>query len=341
MKILILGAGAIGTYLAAKLAKSGIGIGLLSRKNFQILNEKGIKIKEGKKEFTITNFKLYSSINEIPKSCWDFIFFTVKAYDLLKILNETKDLFKEIPALFFQNGLGIEERVENYWGENFYSAALTTAVNFKDGNFIEANNLKGGISLAPVKRKEALQELFSLFKKARFNVSLVDNYKSLRWSKLLLNVLGNATCAILDWDIVEVFSNPNLFKLEIQAFREIVKIMKMLKIKAVNLPGFPVILIIKLFSYLPYFLLKPLVKYKIAKSRGGKLPSLHQDLILQREKTEVIYLNGAVLKEAEKLKINLPANKLLTETLKGIASGKINWLEFKAKPEKLIKKLAG
>ncbi|MFN3490844.1 MAG: ketopantoate reductase family protein, partial [Anaerolineales bacterium] len=73
--------------------------------------------------------------------------------------------------------------------------------------------------------------------------------------------------------------------------------------------------------------------------RGNKMPSFHIDLYSGRGKSEVEYLNGAVVREGKKLGIAAPANELLTNTLLSLTKKEIPLEEFANQPEKLLKRL--
>lgn len=66
------------------------------------------------------------------------------------------------------------------------------------------------------------------------------------------------------------------------------------------------------------------------------MPSFHIDLYSGRSKSEVDYLNGAVVRVGEKLGISTPVNRILTETLLGLTEGRIPKNEFAHQPEKFL-----
>jgi len=77
----------------------------------------------------------------------------------------------------------------------------------------------------------------------------------------------------------------------------------------------------------------------IGGGRGGKMPSFFLDLNSGRGKTEVEWLNGAVVREGERHGIPAPVNRLLTETLTGLAKDPSLQKEFFEKPGALIRLL--
>jgi 2-dehydropantoate 2-reductase len=161
----------------------------------------------------------------------------------------------------------------------------------------------------------------------------------MKWSKMLTNLLANPTSAILDMTAGEVFAHPGLYRLEIAQLSECLAVMKAQGVGVVDLPGTPV-RALALATKLPLWLSKPFLGKVVGAGRGGKMPSFHIDLHAGRGKSEVTYLHGAVVRAGEKSGISTPVNRLLTEILSDMTTGKIRLDEFYRKPEKLLEKLS-
>jgi 2-dehydropantoate 2-reductase len=69
------------------------------------------------------------------------------------------------------------------------------------------------------------------------------------------------------------------------------------------------------------------------------MPSFHIDLHSGRGKSEVEFLNGAVVRAGEQTGIPTPVNKLLTETLLKLSYGELPLDEFAHRPERLVNQL--
>jgi 2-dehydropantoate 2-reductase len=66
------------------------------------------------------------------------------------------------------------------------------------------------------------------------------------------------------------------------------------------------------------------------------MPSFHIDLHSGRGKSEVDYLNGAVVRDGEKYGVPTPVNRVLNNTLLALTRGEIPLTEFSRQPEKLL-----
>jgi ketopantoate reductase len=65
------------------------------------------------------------------------------------------------------------------------------------------------------------------------------------------------------------------------------------------------------------------------------MPSLHIDLYAGKKQTEVVFLNGAVVRAAERLGLAAPVNQVLTQLLTGMVRGEISFEHFNDHPERI------
>jgi 2-dehydropantoate 2-reductase len=66
------------------------------------------------------------------------------------------------------------------------------------------------------------------------------------------------------------------------------------------------------------------------------MPSFHIDLHAGHRKSEIEWLQGAVVRHGEKLGVPTPVNRLLTEILMAMVRGEIPIEAYSRQPEKLI-----
>jgi 2-dehydropantoate 2-reductase len=114
-------------------------------------------------------------------------------------------------------------------------------------------------------------------------------------------------------------------------------VMRALVLQPVSLPGYPVPLFAWALCSLPAWLLRPIFQRVIVPGRGGKMPSLHIDLSKGKGKSEVEYLNGAVVRYAQELGLDAPVNRTLHAVLMGIVQGGIPWEEYRGRPDRLLR----
>jgi len=161
----------------------------------------------------------------------------------------------------------------------------------------------------------------------------------MKWSKMLTNLLANATSAILNMTPKEIFAHPGLCRLEIHQLREALQVMAAQGIQVVDLPGTPVRALAFAVKNLPFRLAQLVLKFAVGGGRGGKMPSFHIDLHAGRGKTEVDYLNGAVVRYGATSGVKTPVNHLLNQTLLALAAGEQSLESYQRNPQALLAQL--
>src|SRR6202044_2919944 len=138
-----------------------------------------------------------------------------------------------------QNGVGNEEKLAAAFGaDNVIAAALTVPVGRdRDGNARATKD--GGLALAPI-GSNAYNWLSATFASTGLVVKVVEDWRSLKWSKLALNVVANASCAILNVLPNRFVHFDKIFTLEIRMIREVRAVMQALAIEPIDLPRYPV-----------------------------------------------------------------------------------------------------
>jgi len=347
MKILVFGAGAIGTYVGGSLALAGSQVVFLERANkVEELRERGLRLdltrdeRRKTKDVSLVRPSAFVAVSSLEDALrygpFDLALFALKSYDTQAALEGARPFTDKMPpVLCFSNGLSNEPAIAEVLGnDKVIYGAVTTAVGKRGAGDITLERLRG-VGIA--KGHSLAENLFVAFENAYLNPRLFDNAASMKWSKLLTNLIANPASAILDLTAAEVLANKGLYKLEIEMLRECLAVMKAQGIAVVDLPGTPV----RALAYatkLPLWLSKPFLSRAAGAGRGDKMPSFHIDLHSGRGKSEVDYLHGEVMRAGEKFNVPTPVNKLLTETLLALTRKEIPLDEFAKKPEKLLKR---
>jgi 2-dehydropantoate 2-reductase len=234
-----------------------------------------------------------------------------------------------------QNGLGNEELLADACGpDRIVAGALTVAVDRLCATAISAS-AKGGISLSPV-GSSPHNWLIAALAGSGMSVRAVADWRALKWSKLLINILGNGVCAALDWFPEQVYEDQRAFAIERRCLLEAIAVMRRLKIQPVNLIDYPSAVLAASAGVLPASLLRVVLAKRVSAGRGGKLPSLLMDLRAHRFQSEVDALNGAVAAHGAKAGIEAIANVAVTRVVSGIADGSLHWEDYRGHPERLF-----
>ncbi|HUW65409.1 MAG TPA: ketopantoate reductase family protein [Spirochaetia bacterium] len=342
MRVLCYGAGAIGTLVGGYLARAGNPVALLGRPgHVDAVNRQGLEMRLPGAPPERVGLQAYSSLVQALGDGFapELAILTVKGYDTPAAV---ADLQAHLPAgtlvLTLQNGIGNEELLAGALGlDRTLSGCITLSVGLPEPGCVELFSTKGGIGLASLDERTSIAPVASLLGQAGFTVMVQPDWRALKWSKLLLNVLGNAVAAILDLAPREVFADHALCGLERAAFNEALAVMKTWELRPVDLPGFPVRLLVFLFRSLPPTVLSPLLAGRLGSGRGEKMPSLWLDLRKGRTESEVAQLNGAVAAWGRKLGLATPANTRITDALTDILANPSRQEKYRHNPAALLK----
>ena len=170
---------------------------------------------------------------------------------------------------------------------------------------------------------------------AGLNAQGYSDPDAMKWSKLLTNLTGNATSAILDEPVAELFADPRTYGIEVAVLRECLAVMRALGLRPVDLPGTPV-RALALGTRLPRVIAQPIMTRALGAGRGDKMPSFHIDLYSGRGQTEVRFLNGAVADRGADLGVPTPVNRVLTDTLEALTSGAVPLDTYRHNPDALL-----
>jgi 2-dehydropantoate 2-reductase len=344
MTTVVVGAGAIGLLVAGRLAQSaqrtvllarpGVA-GAIERQRLRILHDGVLQVAH---DIAIVSDP--AGLDQQDR-CPELAILCVKGYDTAGALPALEAIQPQ-QILTLQNGIGNEEALaERFGADRVLSGAITTSVEVEAPGRV-AITRSGGIGLAPLveARRPVSARVAAALRAARFDVHEYADYRAMKWSKALLNMLGNATAAILDLPVAEVYADRRLIALERRAFLEALQVMKHLGIEPVNLPRYPAAQLAAAMKHMPVMLLDPLLRRLIAGGRGGKPPSLQIDLARGNRRSEGEFLYGAVARAAERSGLEAPVNRALWETLRAIADREIAWDTYRRRPERLLEAVA-
>ncbi len=341
MKILIIGAGAIGSLLAYRLAATGQQVTTLGRAPYiRAVTQRGLLIDENGQVTRAPQFQAVDNIEALGDAGFDLVLVTTKAYDTAVAAVQAQPFVRRGAAtIVMQNGVGGVDVARGLLRQrDLYAGVITVPVEVLKPAVIRLRTTGGGIGLAAVAADGDPGPLVELFAQAGFDVRSYEDWQGMKWSKLMLNLLANAIPAILDWPLERVYANRRLYALERDALREARSVVRQMKLKLVSLPGYRVPLLVWTLCALPSLLTYPLFRRAVLHGRGGKSPSLHMDLSRGRLKSEVVFLNGAVARAGAKVGVATPINRVLCETLIGIARGEIDWFEHQGQADRLIRR---
>jgi 2-dehydropantoate 2-reductase len=199
-KILILGAGSIGSYLAAKFFRANYHVDVIGRKADRIGEH--LLINSKRYDFPPTSKEIST------QSTYDFVFLTCKIYDLKKnLINLSKTSPKSKIIILLQNCLFDISEFEHTYQKNF------TSVLVYDGFNLSNNKLKhtkgSGFLVGNDKYSESLLQLF---KDSLIETKTTSNIVQHRVEKTIFNCTTNIFSATYSRTLRELFADDKITK---------------------------------------------------------------------------------------------------------------------------------
>jgi 2-dehydropantoate 2-reductase len=337
LRVVVVGPGAVGSFLGASLARAGHDVTLLGRR---AAGPDEVRLVEAGGSHAIPVHRRAASDGDPDGGAPDLVVLAVKLFDLPEAL-ATAARWPDAPRLTVQNGVGAEALAVDAGAGPVLAGSLTTAVQpVEDG----VRRLRtGGLGLAAVRDVDAawMGELAEAFAAGGLPARVYPDAVAMKWSKLVANLVGNASSAILDLDPGAIYADPASFDVERRQLLEARGVMAGLGARPVDLPGAPVRPLL-LGVRLPAFLGRPVLARAIGGARGGKSPSLRLHVRgdgparpAQPGPTEVRWLNGAVAREAARLGLAAPVNARLEALVEEVAGDRARAAWFAGRPERL------
>ena len=300
MKITIVGPGAMGCLLAAFLSKSKEEIWLLDKnpERAKKIKEQGIKV-EGISGNWQAKVNVSADAQEI--STQDLIIIAVKSYDTKDAVKNIKPMLGESTlVLSLQNGLGNTEIISELTGQERTMGGITNqaATLLDTGCVRHAGRGETVFGRMDGKISAELRSIRELFNKAGLEARISKDIKAILWSKLIINVAINALTAITRLNNGRLIEFDTSRKILEEAVNEAVKVAKKKRIKLIYDD--------------------PLSKAEaVCEATANNVSSMLQDVLKQR-RTEIDFINAAVVRHAQSLGIPTPVNTVLTNLVKTI-----------------------
>lgn len=313
----IVGAGSIGCYLGAHLCQdNALEVKFFGRETMALeLAAHGLSVTSlDHHTYFAQPVAFYSSLNSLIEC--DVVLLTVKATALVPMLTQLKRYLRpEVPVVAMQNGIGIGEMLSQDLANPVLRAIVPfNVVKNRAGQFHRAS---AGAIVWQQSDHAAVNYIINAFKQLKLPVQLCDDITAAEYGKLLLN-LNNALNAISNLSLQQQLLDRNCRLLLAAAMQEWLHICRKAGIKPVSYTGLP-------NALLPWFLRLPTAVFRLA--AGSMLEIDEQarssmwDDIQAKKRTEIMFLNGAVVRMGQLHQLPTPVNTLLVEQIKRLESG--------------------
>lgn len=301
MKIVIVGPGALGCLVAGFLKmKTGEEVMILdnSPERAKQISKDGIRIEglSGSHEIKID---VTADTKDIGRA--DLVIICVKSYSTEDVCKEIKEIVSDSTAvLTLQNGIGNVQILNDYFGPERVIAGVTNhgSTLLGSGHVRHAGKGDTTIGKSDGKLSGVLKTTAAILTKAGFQTKISKDIDSVIWSKLVISVGINALTSITRLNNGKLIACEEARELMRSSVQEAARIVKKKRVK------------------LTYD--DPIQKVEsVCKATAANVSSMLQD-ILNKKRTEIDFINGAIIRQGKALGISTPVNDVLTGLVKTI-----------------------
>ena len=303
MKIIMLGAGALGSTIGGTLAKTNdVTFVDMWQEHVDLINAHGLKMTDEEKDWFVP-VKAQTTADGLETA--DLVIVLVKSFatkTAVQQLKESNVIGEKTLVMSLQNGLGNEETIAEVIGKENVISGKT----YCGGRLIEAGYVAGRvegkwtyIGELDGQITDRIQEVCKTFNEAGMLCEVSDNIQGLIWDKLLINVAAGALCGITHLPYGPLYEEAYLKDVAVMAIQEGIDVAKAagVKLKSED-PEYP--------WYAASEGLPPTFKTSIQQSLEFKRP------------TEIDFINGSVVEYGKRYGIQTPVNQTLRACVKGI-----------------------
>ena len=341
MRVLVVGAGAVGSFLGWAVAAGG-GHTTLVRRGAGAVD--AVPLRLVRPDGTVESVPVAVAPSVAAAAAggdgspgFDLVIVAVRQYDLAPVLDDLPAL-PGVPVLTAQNGFGAEDAAAAALPDRPLLAASVTASVEREPDGTVRWLRHGGVGLATVRDgTAALDSLDRVLRASGVRVSRHPNAAAMKWSKVVANLVGNATSGLLDLPPAAIYADQRLFAVERAQLREALAVMRARGFQPVFLQGAPVPLL-ALATLLPAALSRRVLARVVGSARGGKDPSL-RGAVQAGGTTEVGWLNGAVARAGRVSGVATPVNDALARLVDEAAADPSRRSWFARHPERLLEAL--
>lgn len=259
----------------------------------QALNKNGVTVEEA--DGTKRHYPMNAVMSGTPISGVELVIVFVKATVTESALSTNRALLENgVDVLTLQNGLGNDEVIEKFVGKEHIFVGTTRhncVVTGADSIFHSGNGVTKIGSLCGNEKRA--KEIVAAFAECRDEMVYCENARHLLWEKLFINMTLNSLSSILECRLYEIYANPHTWALAGRIVDEAILV------AAADGEIFEKKLVLDSIQ-------------KLCEDAKNGFASMVQDRRAGR-KTEIDFINGAVVKGGRKYGIPTPVNETVVE----------------------------
>ncbi|HNR32235.1 MAG TPA: ketopantoate reductase family protein [Candidatus Hydrogenedentes bacterium] len=302
MRILVMGAGAMGTVVGGLMAKSGHDVTLVGRpENMNAVRAGGLRITGIWGEHHVTDAHACSDTRDLTPGAFDLVLITVKSYDTgAAIAAVAPVLGEETLVCSYQNGLGNAETIAEHIGwRRTFGARVIFGAWLREPGWVEVTVIANPTALGvydaatPADRVRAIAVAMD---DAGIPTVYTDEIATVLWSKVTYNCALNPLSGLLDVPYGALLETEHTRSILREVVREVYAVGHALGVRLK--PAAAEEYIDLLFNVL----IPP---------TAAHYASMREDF-RKRRRTEIDALNGAIVRYGDLHGVSCPVNSMLT-----------------------------
>ena len=284
MKVGVMGAGAVGCYYGAMLARAGHEVRLIARPaHVEAILKDGLRLET--KAFD-ERVRVQASADPGILQGSDLVLFSVKSTDTESAGRAMAPFLGKASILSLQNGVDNAERLGATLKRDVIPAVVYVATEMAGPGHVRHNG-RGELVIGTSAASDGIAKVCNA---AGVPVQVSDNVIGALWAKLIVNCAYNALSAITQLPYGKLVQNEGVPAVMRDVVDECLSVAKAL---GITVPG-------DMHDATP----------RIAQTMPAQYSSTAQDLA-RGKPTEIDYLNGFVVRKGEVTGIATPANRVL------------------------------
>ena len=311
MRIGIFGAGSIGCFVGGRLQAAGESVRLVGRERLQAeIGEHGLTVADFGDRLELAPEEVrYGTDPTVLAEC-DAVLVCVKSAQTAEVAAQLDGILgPEIVVASLQNGVRNPTTLRAALNGRPVVATIVEFNVVSKGEGVFQRGTDGGLT---VERVPGVTALAAALQGAGLGVKVVDDIAPEQWTKLLVN-LNNAVVALTDAPTPVLMSDPTLRRVIAAIIEEAAGVLGAAGIHPARLRGLPV-------SWMPRILRLPdsmarLILRAQMKADPEARSSMWEDLHRGRT-TEVDFLNGEILRVAERAGVAAPVNAAVVDLVR-------------------------
>jgi 2-dehydropantoate 2-reductase len=307
MRIAVIGAGALGGTFAALLSQAGHDVTVTARgSGLSAIREHGIRLEGGFGQ-ALARPEAREVLVETP----ELALVCTKAQDAEGAIRANAAVLDGAAVIVVQNGLdGVDTARRLLPSSECFGALSIIAANYTEPGLVTVTTAAPTYLGRGTGPADSATRRWQAVLADAVPCATIDNFVGAQWTKLVVNML-NALPAITGLSVQAVVADSGLRRLLTLSMRETVRVGRRRGIRfgAMQALGDRRL---RLFSMLPAWAGQVLPL--LMRARMGTVPNLGSTLqsVTRGQRTEVDYLNGAVVREAAAAGVAAPVNSGLT-----------------------------